>query len=150
MTKYSEYELEAINVALDAIQSRLTTQDIYTRPADVRNFLKMKLAPAMDEWFAVMFLTSQHQLITFEKLFRGTVDSSSVHIRVIARKALECNAAAVVLAHNHPSGVSEPSRADRAITDKIKEALQIFDINVIDHFIVTGNDTCSFAEHGYI
>ena len=84
-----------------------------------------------------MFLTSQHRLILFDKLFRGTVNASYVHIRVIARKALELNAAAVILAHNHPSGMAEPSSADQDITVKIKDALKVFDINVLDHLIVT-------------
>jgi DNA repair protein RadC len=150
MIKYSEYEQQAINVALEAIQSRLKTSNIYSSPSDVSSFLKINLAAEPDEWFAVMFLTSQHQLIAFEKLFRGTINSSSVHIRVIARQALEWNAAAVVLAHNHPSGISEPSRADRAITDRIKDALQVFDVTVLDHFVVTADETCSFAELGYL
>jgi DNA repair protein RadC len=150
MTKYSEYEQEAINVALGAIKSRLTTSSVYSSPSDVRNFLKIKLAAEPDEWFAVMFLTSQHQLITFEKLFRGTVNGSSVHIRVIARKALECNAEALILAHNHPSGIAEPSTADRSITSRVKDALEIFDINVLDHFIVSSNECCSFAQRGLL
>jgi DNA repair protein RadC len=150
MIKYSEYEQEAINVAIEAIRSRLITGDIMRSPTDVGNFLKIKLAHEPEEWFAVMFLTNQHQLICFERLFRGTISSSSVHIRVIARKALECKAAALVLAHNHPSGVAEPSIADKRITSQIKDALKVFDIDVLDHFIVTTDSVCSFAELGEI
>lgn len=150
MINYNEYEQEAINVAIEAIQSRLLTSNVMHSPTDVGNFLKLNLSHEPDEWFAVMFLTSQHQLICFEKLFRGTVNASRVHIRVIARKALECNAAALVLAHNHPSGVAEPSNADRRITNDIKDAMGIFDVTVLDHFIVTSNSICSLAERGVI
>jgi len=97
-----------------------------------------------------MFLTHQHHLISFEKLFRGTVNSSYVHVRVIVRKALELNAAAVILAHNHPSGIAEPSSADQGITTRIKDALEVFDINVLDHFVVTANECCSFADRGWL
>jgi DNA repair protein RadC len=150
MINYSEYEQEAINVAVEAIRSRLVNGDIMGSPTYVGNFLKMKLAHEPEEWFAVMFLTNQQQLISFQRLFRGTINASSVHIRVIARKALELNAAALVLAHNHPSGVSEPSGADMKITRDIKDALQVFDIKVLDHFIVTTDSVCSFAERGDI
>ena len=150
MINYSEYEQEAINIALDAIRQTLTSRDVMGSPKDVENYLRIKLAAEPDEWFAVMFLTNQHHLISFEKLFRGTINSSQVHIRVIARKALELNAAALILAHNHPSGVAEPSRADERITINIKQALEVFDIKVIDHFIVSPNEYCSFAERGLI
>jgi DNA repair protein RadC len=119
-------------------------------PKDVENYLKIKLAAEPDEWFTVMFLTSQHRLISFERLFRGTVNTSHVHVRVIVRKALELNAAALILAHNHPSGIAEPSTADKNITSKIKESLEIFDIKVLDHFIVSSSESCSFAELGLL
>jgi DNA repair protein RadC len=150
MIKYSEYEQEAINVALSAIQQTLVNNNVMNSPKEVENYLKIKLAAEPDEWFAVMFLTSQHRLISFEKLFRGTIDSSQVHIRVIARRALELNAAALILAHNHPSGIAEPSNADQKITSKIKDSLEIFDIKVLDHFIVSSNECCSFAERGLL
>jgi DNA repair protein RadC len=117
---------------------------------EVENYLKIQLASQPDEWFAVLFLTSQHRLIRSERLFRGTVNSSHVHVRVIARKALELNAAAVILAHNHPSGIAEASSADRGITTRIKDALEVFDINVLDHFVVTAGECCSFADRGWI
>jgi DNA repair protein RadC len=150
MIKYSEYEQEAINVALSAIQKTLVNNNVMNSPKEVENYLKIKLAAEPDEWFAVMFLTSQHRLIRFEKLFRGTVNASHVHVRVIARKALELNAAALILAHNHPSGIAEPSNADQNITSKIKDSLEIFDIKVLDHFIVSSNESCSFAERGLL
>ena len=150
MIKYSEYEQEAINIALSAIQQTLVNNNVMNSPKEVENYLKIKLAAEPDEWFAVMFLTSQHRLIRFEKLFRGTVNASHVHVRVIARKALELNAAALILAHNHPSGIAEPSNADQNITSKIKGSLEIFDIKVLDHFIVSSTESCSFAERGLL
>jgi len=150
MIKYSEHEKEAINVALLAIQNTLCNNDAMQSSKEVENYLKIQLAPEPDEHFAVMFLTQQHRLISFEKLFRGTVNSSYVHIRVIVRKALELNAAAIILAHNHPSGIAEPSSADKGITTRIKDALEVFDINVLDHFVVTANECCSFADRGWL
>jgi DNA repair protein RadC len=150
MIKYSEYEKEAINVAIEAIRSRLITGDIMRSPTDVGNFLKIKLAHEPEEWFAVLFLNNQQQLISFQRLFRGTINASSVHIRVIARKALELNAVALVLAHNHPSGVAEPSKADKRITSDIKDVMKVFDVDVLDHLIVTPDSICSLAEQGDI
>jgi DNA repair protein RadC len=150
MIKYSEYEQEAIRVALSAIEQTLANNDSMQSTREVESYLKIKLASQPDEWFAVLFLTSQHRLIRFEKLFRGTVNSSYVHVRVIARKALELNAAAVILAHNHPSGIAEPSSADRGITTKIKDALEVFDIDVLDHFVVTSGECFSFANRGWL
>lgn len=150
MIKYSEYEQESIRVALLAIEQTLANNDSMQSTREVESYLKIKLASQPDEWFAVLFLTSQHRLIRFKKLFRGTVNSSYVHVRVIARKALELNAAAVILAHNHPSGIAEPSSADRGITTRIKDALEVFDINVLDHFVVTAGECCSFADRGWL
>ena len=148
MTIYSEYEQTVIQVALAAIQQTLNTNDVMTSSEQVKDCLSIHLAREQDEWFEVMFLTSQHRLISFERLFRGTVNSSYVHIRVIARKALELNAAAVILTHNLPSGITEPSSDDQQITTRIREVLDMFDIKVLDHFIVSSGDTCSFANRG--
>ena len=150
MIKYSEYEKEAINVALLAIQNTLCNNDTMQSSREVKNYLKIQLAPEPDEHFAVMFLTHQYHLISFEKLFRDTINSSYVHIRVIVRKALGLNAAAVILAHNHPGGVAEPSSADKGITTRIKDALKVFNITVLDHFVVTANECCSFADQGWL
>ena len=150
MIKYSEYEQEAIKVALSAIEQTLANNDSMQSTKEVENYLKIQLASQPDEWFGVLFLTSQHRLIRSERLFRGAVNSSRAHIRVIARKALECNAAAVTLAHNHPSGVAEPSSADKGITTRIKDSLEVFDIYVLDHFVVTAGECCSFADRGWL
>lgn len=148
MIQYTEYEQKAINTALEAIQQVLVQDDVMNSPEEVEKYLKLNLANEPDEWFAVLFLTTQHRLIRYEKLFRGTIDSSQVHIRVVARRALELNAAALILAHNHPSGIAEPSNADQRITARVKDALSIFDIRVLDHVIVSTNETCSFARRG--
>ena len=150
MNNYSEYQQEAIRVALSAIQKTLTNNDVMNSPEEVQNYLTLKLADEPDEWFGVMFLTSQHRLIRFEKLFRGTIHASQVHVRVIARKALELNAAALILAHNHPSGIAEPSSADQRITTNIKDAMEVFDVKVLDHFIVSPDESCSFAMRGML
>ena len=150
MIRYSEYEQKAINIALEAIQQVLVQDNVMNSPEEVEKYLKLNLANEPDEWFAVMFLTSQHHLIRYEKLFRGTIDSSHVHIRVVARRALELNAAALILAHNHPSGIAEPSNADQRITARVKDALNIFDVRVLDHVIVSPNETCSFARRGLL
>jgi DNA repair protein RadC len=135
-------------VFIKAVKTARYTPLVMQSTREVESYLKIKLASQPDEWFAVLFLTSQHRLISFEKLFRGTVNSS--HVRVIARKALELNAAAVILGHNHPSGIAEPSSADRGITTRIKDALEVFDIDVLDHFVVTANECCSFADRRWI
>jgi DNA repair protein RadC len=119
--QYSEYEQEAIRVALSAIEQTLATNDTMQSTKEVEKYLKIQLASPPDEWFAVLFLTSQHRLIRSERLFRGTIDASHVHVRVIARKVLEYNTAAIILAHNHPSGIAEPSSADQGITTRIKD-----------------------------
>lgn len=150
MIQYTEYEQQAINIALEAIQQVLVQDDVMNSPEEVEKYLKLNLAIEPDEWFAVLFLTSQHRLIRYEKLFRGTIDSSHVHIRVVARRALELNAAALILAHNHPSGVAEPSNADQRITARVKDALSIFDVRVLDHVIVSPNEACSFAKRGLL
>lgn len=150
MNNYSEYQQEAIKVALSAIQKTLTNEDVMNSPEEVQNYLTLKLADEPDEWFGVMFLTSQHRLIRFERLFRGTINASQVHVRVIARKTLELNAAALILAHNHPSGIAEPSSADQRITTCIKEAMEVFDVRVLDHFIVSPEESCSFAKRGML
>ena len=122
---------------------------VIANAADVKNFLKQALAYEEREHFAVMFLDNKHALIKFEILFSGTIDSASVHPREVVKRALELNAAAVVLSHNHPSGNTEPSQADIQITDKLKTALDTVDIRILDHIIV-GNGCASFAERGSI
>jgi DNA repair protein RadC len=119
-------------------------------PADTRRFLSARLRRHEHEVFACLFLDNRHRLICFEELFRGTVNGASVHPREIAKRALHHNAAAVIIAHNHPSGVAEPSQADRAITGRIREAMALIDVRLMDHFVVGDGEIASFAERGWI
>ncbi len=114
------------------------------------DFFHMALANEKNEQFSALFLNNRHQVIAFEHLFKGTIDCAVVHPRVVAQRALTLNAAAVIVAHNHPSSDPEPSRADALITEKLKEALALLDIRLLDHFIVTRNNCVSLAERGLI
>ncbi len=121
-----------------------------TSPEATRAYLSAQLRAYSYEVFACLFLDNQHRVIQFEELFRGTIDGASVYPREVAKRALFHNAAAVIFAHNHPSGVNEPSQADKHITDKLKQALVLFDIRVLDHFIIGDGQPFSFAEHGLL
>lgn len=119
-------------------------------PEVTRAYLGAHLRGYGHEVFACLFLDNQHRVIQWEELFRGTIDNASVYPREVAKQALRHNAAAVIFAHNHPSGIAEPSQADQAITEKLKQALALFEIRVLDHFIVGDGQPYSFAEHGLI
>ncbi|WP_404357060.1 DNA repair protein RadC [Methylotuvimicrobium sp. KM1] len=114
-----------------------------------KDCIKLKLAPFEHEVFVCLFLDNQHRVIACDELFRGTIDAASVYPREVVKTALQYNAAALILAHNHPSGISEPSQADKSITDKLKAALALVDIRVLDHFVV-GETVYSFVEHGLL
>lgn len=142
-----------IEHALDILHRRLQNPNkdlACTDPDAMRPFLRLKLAELPHEVFACMFLDNQHRLICYEELFSGTIDGCSVHPREVVKRALERNAAAVVFAHNHPSGIAEPSQADRRITDRLKSALTLVDIRVLDHLIVGDTEVLSFAERGLL
>jgi len=132
------------------LAEKLDRSDALTSPQQTREYLRAKLRDQPHEVFAVLFLDNKHRVIRFEELFYGTIDSASVYPRVVVKKALERNAAAVIFAHNHPSGIAEPSRADRMITDKLISALQLIDIKVLDHFVIGDSDIESFAERGWV
>jgi len=122
---------------------------VLSRPSECRDFLKLHLGVLDHEVFGVLHLDNRHRLIEMEELFRGTLDSASVHPRDVVKSALMHNAAALILFHNHPSGALEPSQADEFITLRLRDALALIDIRVIDHFVI-GNGTYSFAEHGLL
>ena len=124
--------------------------DVLTSPEATRAYLSNQLRNYPYEVFACLFLDNQHHILEFEELFRGTIDGASVYPREVVKKALDHNAAAVIFAHNHPSGISEPSQADKLITDKLKQALDLLDIRVLDHFIIGDGMPYSFAEHGLL
>lgn len=118
--------------------------------SQAQDYIYMKMRDLQREVFSCLFLNSQNQVISYEEVFFGTINQAPVFPRELAIKALSCNAAAVILAHNHPSGVAEPSSADRAITELICDALNLLDIRVLDHFIVGRSRVYSFAEHGLL
>ncbi len=124
--------------------------DVLTSPEATRAYLSQQLRHYQHEVFACLFLDNQHHILEFEELFRGTIDSASVYPREVVKKVLAHNAAAVIFAHNHPSGISEPSQADKLITDKLKQALALIDIRVLDHFIIGDGMPYSFAENGLL
>ena len=123
--------------------------DALCSPAQTRAFLSAQLSDYKHEVFAVLFLDNRNRVISFDKMFNGTIDGASVYPREIVRACINHNAAAVIFAHNHPSGVAEPSRADEQITSRLKEALALIDVRVLDHFVV-GDTIVSFAERGLI
>lgn len=119
-------------------------------PAEVRDYLRLKLMAEPNEVFAVIFLNTSRRVIAYEPLFKGSIDATAVYPRVVVQRALALNAACVILAHNHPSGVTEPSPADISITGRIKDALATVDIRVLDHFIIGCGTPYSFAEAGLL
>lgn len=144
-------ELSAVvEIARRSLAARLHESPVFDAPAAVRHYLQLQIAARPYEVFAVLFLDSQQRLIAFEELFRGTLAQTSVYPREVVKRALALNAAAVVLAHNHPSGVAEPSRADEALTQALRSALALVDVRVLDHFVVTPGTVVSFAERGLL
>jgi DNA repair protein RadC len=124
--------------------------DTLTSPDLVKRYLQCKLRDRHQEVFAMLLLDNQHRVLQFNELFFGTIDSASVYPREIVRTVLKHNAAAVILCHNHPSGVAEPSNADRFITDRIIAALKLIDVRVLDHLVIGDGETTSFAERGWL
>ena len=140
----------ARELAARAIAEDLGQRDALSSPQAVRDFLKHRLCGLPHEVFVAIVLDAQNRVISFENLFRGTLTQTSVFPREIVKMALRFNAAAVIFAHNHPSGVAEPSRADEALTQTLKHTLALVDVKVLDHFIVAGTSTMSFAERGLL
>jgi len=146
--KYAQLQA-VLEMARRYLTQGLQRGDSLTSPQETRQFLSSQLRDYKHEVFAVLFLDQRHRVIEFEEMFRGTIDGASVYPREVVKKALEHNAAAVIFAHNHPSGVAEPSQSDERITQRLKEALGLVDIRVLDHFVV-GDDVVSFAERGLL
>lgn len=144
-------QIQAVfEMARRALGEEMQQRDALTSPQQVRDYLCLKLGGQTREVFAVLFLDAQNRVIAQEDLFTGTLTQTSVYPREVVKRALHHNAAAVILAHNHPSGVAEPSRADEVLTMALKEALGLVDVRVLDHFIVAGNRALSFAERGLL
>lgn len=147
----TQHEDWIIARAMEIVEQRIFRRGESLRsPTEVRDFLRIKLAGERHEVFSAMFLDSQHRVIAYEALFKGTIDASSVYPRVVLCQALEHNAAAVIFAHNHPSGITDPSRADQVITDSLKSLLKTVDIRVLDHLIIGEGQPFSFAEMGLL
>jgi DNA repair protein RadC len=132
------------------IAATISRGDVLTSPEATRAFLKTQLYHRPQEVFACLFLDNRHQVVKYEELFTGTIDGASVHPREVVRRALEVKAAAVIFAHNHPSGVAEPSQADLRITQRLKDALALVEVRVLDHFIIGDGAGISMAERGLI
>jgi DNA repair protein RadC len=141
---------EILNAARAVLARRVRRGTQLTSPKLVRDFLTLKLGALEYEVFCCAYLDNRHRLIEFVELFRGTIDGASVHPREVVKQALQLNAAAVIFAHPHPSGIAEPSQADELITRRLRESLALVDIRVLDHLIVAGGDVVSFAERGLL
>lgn len=151
VTKQLEKEDKIIKQALKILESRLfTAETFFTDPSLVRNYLTLNLASKEHEVFVGLFLNNANGLIAIDELASGTIDGSSIYPREIVKRALHLNAAAVIFAHNHPSGANSASEPDKNITRKLKETLSLFDIRVLDHFIVCHMEIVSFAEQGLL
>jgi len=147
--KYAQLQA-VLELARRHLAENLKRGDALKNPSETRRYLTVRLRDYPYEVFACLFLDTRHRIISYEELFQGTIDGASVHPREVLRRALQHNAAAVILAHNHPSGVAEPSDADRRITTRLKEALALVDIRVLDHIVIGDQLATSFAERGWI
>jgi len=139
-----------LSAAKTHLARRVRRGAAFTSPAVVRDFLAVSLGARECEYFCLALLDARHRLLEFVELFRGTIDGASVHPREVVKLALQRNAAAVVMVHNHPSQVAEPSAADEAITRRLKEALSLVQVRVLDHLIVAGAEVVSFSERGLL
>lgn len=139
-----------LEMARRHLAEKLHRQSALESPLVVRDYLKSMLRHEPHEVFGCLFLDTKHRVLAFEVLFQGSIDSTTVYPRQVLKRTLAHNAAAVILCHNHPSGISEPSPADRVVTRRLQEALELIDVRVLDHFIVGEGDPLSMAEHGWI
>ena len=144
-------QLQAIfEMSRRALGEQLQTRNVLNSPQAVRDYLVLKLGSLTKEVFLVLFLDTQNRLVATEEMFSGSLKETSVYPREVVKRALHHNAAAVIFAHNHPSGIAQQSQADELITKQLKQALDLVDVRVLDHFIVAGNHTFSFSEKGLI
>lgn len=147
----NEQEKQSIvTLATKVLAVKFRAGRVLSSPDETRAYLRLKLAGYRNEVFGCLFLDNRHRVIALRELFQGTIDGASVHPRVVVQQALEVNAAAMVFFHNHPSGIAEPSRADEMLTRRLSDALALVDVRVLDHFVVSGSESVSFAERGLI
>ena len=149
IAKYVQIQA-AIELGRRYLQSSLETGNAFTSPQQTREYLMLKLRARKSEVFACLYLDNRHRLISFDELFFGTIDGAQVHAREVVRSALKHNAAAVIFAHNHPSGIAEPSQADISLTKELKKALAIIDVRVLDHLVIGDKEAISIAERGLL
>jgi DNA repair protein RadC len=147
--KYAQLQA-VLEMARRALAEEMRCGDVLSSPAAVRDFLRLRLEGLPHEVFMAVYLDAQNRVLAAEELFRGTLTQTSVYPREVVKRALAHNAGGIILAHNHPSGVAEPSQADRWLTDQLKHALALVDVKVLDHFIVAGGHGVSFAERGWL
>jgi len=144
-------QLQAVlEMSRRALKEEMNNGDVLNSPTAVRDYLQLLLRSREQEVFMGIFLDAQHRVIATEEMFHGTLTQTSVYPREVVKRALALNCAAVIFAHNHPSGVAEPSQSDRLLTDALRQALQLVDVRVLDHFIVAGAQCLSFAERGML
>ena len=148
IAKYTQLQA-VLEMARRHLSEELQQRDVVRDPDAARRYLAMKLRDRDREVFAALFLDSQHRVLAYEELAQGTIDGAAVYPREVVKRALALGAAAVIFAHNHPSGVAEPSSADRVLTEKLKSALALMDIRVLDHLVV-GETTVAFSEQGWL
>jgi DNA repair protein RadC len=149
VAKYAQLQA-VMEIARRALREEIQRCDLLSTPAAVRDWLRLNLGHARHETFVALWLDAQNRLIANDELSHGTLTQTSVYPREVVKQALHHNAAAVIFAHNHPSGVAEPSRADEQLTQALKQSLSLLDIKVLDHFIIAGNQILSFAERGLL
>ncbi len=142
-------ESEVLNHAAALLAPRVLGQ-ILSSPRDAQDFLRTRLARLEHEVFAVLYLDNRHRVLAFEELFRGTLNGTAVYPREVVKRALHHNAAAVIFTHNHPSGVPEPSSADEVLTQRLREALSLVDVRVLDHLVIGCEGVVSFADRGLV
>ncbi len=147
--KFSQLQA-VLEMARRHLAERLRRDSALESPQAVRDYLKALLRHEPHEVFGCLFMDSKHRMLTFEVLFRGSIDSASVYPRQVVKRALRHNAAAVIFCHNHPSGIPEPSEADRTLTQRLKQALDLVEVRVLDHFIVGDGEPLSMVEYGWM
>lgn len=147
--KYAQLQA-VLAMARRHLWAELACGEVISSPSATREYLMARLRGYENEVFAAVFLDNRHRVLAFEELFRGTIDGTSVHPREVVKRALGVNAAAMIIAHNHPSGVAEPSRADEAITQRLRDALALVDVRLLDHFVIGDGMPISLAERGLI
>jgi len=143
-------DAQLVQRALTILERQMKQGAALTSPGAVRDYLRLALATREHEVFVCIWLDAQHRVLEIDEAFRGTLTQTSVYPREIVKSALRINAAAVIFAHNHPSGVAQPSQADELLTRNLKEALALVEVRVLDHFVVAGSQAISFAERGLL